>query len=73
MSETSWKPFTRAEVRERGEYIGWRELPNGGTIQFFELGGIVFSEVCDENGRFHSWNCVGKKSKAVRYGIIPAR
>ena len=67
-----WKGFTRAEVRENGEYIGFRELPNGGTEQFFELGGVVFSEVCDENNLFHSWYCVGKKSKAVRYGIIPA-
>ena len=64
--------FTRAEVRENGEYIGFRELPNGGTEQFFELGGIVFSEVCDKNNFFRYWYCVGKKSKAVRYGIIPA-
>lgn len=61
------KQFTRAEVKENGEYVGYVPL-NGGTVQFFELGGIVFSETCDKNGFRCSWNCVGRKSKAGPWG-----
>lgn len=66
MSKTSSKHQpTRNEVVGRGEYLGFKEFANGVTEQRWNLGGIVFSEICDAKGRRASWRCLGKASRAL--------
>lgn len=70
MSEKVKRQFTRDEVVERGEYVGFRETRDGGTLQFWKLGGIVFRETVDPNGFRTGFNCCGKAVKAaMMYGI----
>lgn len=51
------KQFTKAEVKQGGEYLGFIERPNGTINQYWELGGIVFCEAGSK------WLCAGKASK----------
>lgn len=63
------RQHTREEVIESGEYLGFRELPNGYTEQRWQMDGVVFSEVCDASGKRACWSCVGKASRVAKYGL----
>lgn len=63
------RQFTRSEVIEGGRYLGFYERPNGSTEQRWEMGGVIFSEVCDATGHRSAWNCLGKASRVAKYGL----
>ncbi len=55
------KQPTKAEVKQRGKYLGFTELANGIVNQYWELDGIVFCEASSETSS--KWFCDGKASK----------
>ncbi len=70
-AKDAWKPEgkrqpTREEVIEHGEYLGATEYASGATEQRWVLNGIVFSEVCDADGRRGSWTCLDKASRVLK-------
>lgn len=67
--KNSKRQFTREEVIKNGDYLGFRETPCGGTEQRWQMGGVVFSEICDANGHRSSWFCLGKASKVAKHNL----